>query len=110
MTKDTPAVIHPLPKPYVMAIGELIVQWAMLEIEFNNWIAHFLFFDPKAKALAPKINGKTVLPYRFQQRLGIFQKSVSLCFSAAPTLVRKLETIVRAMSSHTNQEKRSLRS
>jgi hypothetical protein len=71
----------------------------MLELEFNNWFDGFYFYHPKAKALAPKIKGKAIVPYRFSQRLNLFLDASRLCFTDCQSLVKKLELIASQLNT-----------
>ena len=98
MTQPSVGFILPLSDEYLTAIGGVLAQWSVFELEFDRvlWI---LRLAPAAKALMPDV------PKSLRNRLDLFRDSARACFSSCPTLAEKLVAIsgeARATSKQRN--------
>lgn len=67
---------------YLKAIGQVSVQWAYFETEFDSLI-YLLRMDPKAAALAPKV------PTSFKKRAALLRDSASICFPDSASVAKR---------------------
>jgi len=83
-----PRMTHPLPQDYVTAIGEVVVQWAYFETEFDDTLTSFLLQHPSAARLV-----EHGIPGPFDKRLKLFRDSAAICFAKTPALVSRFHEI-----------------
>ena len=86
MVEKTLSVELTLSEPFLLALGEVISQWAYFESKFDDAI-QFMRMDKKAESL------ETVIPFSFKGRISLFSKSYEVCFSSCPELISRFTDI-----------------
>jgi hypothetical protein len=78
--KDSLWVTLPVPEDHLGAIGQVVIQWAYFEYQFDEVLSGFLMQHPEAKKLTIQI------PSAFNKRVSLFRDAANACFNEIPSL------------------------